>query len=54
MAQDGLNINPQSIYCLHALAWLHYKQREYGLAQRVIEEIKDPDYKWFRLNFIVR
>ena len=51
MAQDGLNINPQSIYCLHALAWLHYKQREYGLAQRVIEEIKEPEYQWFELQF---
>ena len=51
MAQDGLNSNPQSIYCLHALAWLHYKQKEYGLAQRVVQEINQPDYAWFEFQF---
>tara|TARA_B100000674_G_scaffold491236_1_gene508715 strand:- start:812 stop:2290 length:1479 start_codon:yes stop_codon:yes gene_type:complete len=51
MAQNGLNRNPRSIYCLHALAWLHYKQKEYGLAQRVIQEIQQANYAWFDLQF---
>ena len=51
MAQNGLNRNPRSIYCLHALAWLHYKQKEYGLAQRVIREIQQPNYAWFDLQY---
>lgn len=50
MAQNGLNRHPQSIYCLHTLAWLHYLEKEFGLAYRVIQEIKETEFSWFDLQ----
>lgn len=51
MAQLGLNKSPRSIYCLHALAWLHYIEKEFGLAYRVIQEITQIEFPWFDLQF---
>lgn len=51
MAQRGLNKSPRSIYCLHTLAWLHYLEKEFGLAYRVIQEISETEFPWFDLQF---
>jgi Flp pilus assembly protein TadD len=51
IAQNGLNIHPGNINCLHTLAWYYYLDKNYFLSLKTFEEIQSKTLSWFELQY---